>query len=160
MRIDAPRVQGVSGFIGGRGEQYDFPSFKCELSNKHASIFAVSADGANLVSSKRFYIVAVGPAKMSGQRYDAARSKLENAGEGEVLTQVLNGKITFKKAGGNKLQVFPLDVDGARGKAMELTVAKGALGELDLSKGRTLVYEVEAVKEAWYAPILKLLKIK
>jgi hypothetical protein len=159
MRIDAPRVQGVSGFIGGRGERYDFPAFKCELSNKHASIFAVSADGANLVSSKRFYIVAVGPAKMSGQRYDALRNKLENAGEGEVLTQVLNGKITFKKAGGNKLQVFPLDVDGARGKAMELTAARGALGELDLSKGRTLVYEAEAVNEGWYARILEFFKI-
>jgi len=160
MLIDAPRVQGVSGFIGGRGERYDFQAFRCGLSNKHASIFAVSADGANLVSSKRFYIVAVGPAKMSGQRYDAARSKLENAGAGEVLTQVLEGKITFKKAGGNKLQVFPLDVDGTRGKAMELTVVKGALGELDLSKGRTSVYEVEAVKEAWYVPILNFFKSK
>jgi len=160
MRIDAPRVQGVSGFIGGRVEGYDFPAFKCELSNKHASIFAVSADGANLVSSKRFYIVAVGPAKMSGQRYDATRSKLENAGEGEVLTQVLNGKITFKKAGGNKLQVFPLDVDGARGKPMELTIVKGALGELDLSKGRTLVYEVVAARDGWFAPILELFKRK
>jgi hypothetical protein len=160
MRIDAPRVQGVSGFIGGRGERYDFASFKCELSNRHASIFAVSADGANLVSSKRFYIVATGPAKMNGQRYDAMRNKLENAGDGEVLTQVLDGKITFKKAGGNKLQVFPLDVDGARGKAMELTAAKGALGELDLSKGRTLVYEAEAVNEGWYARILEFFKKK
>jgi hypothetical protein len=114
----------------------------------------------SLVLSRRFYIVAVGPAKMSGQRYDAARNKLENTGAGEVLTQVLNGKITFKKAGGNKLQVFPLDVDGARGKAMELTAANSGLGELDLSKGRTLVYEVVAVKEAWYTPILELFKRK
>jgi len=160
MRIDAPRVQGVSGFIGGRGERYDFPSFRCELSNKHASIFVVSADGANLVASKRFYIVAVGPAKMSGQRYDDSRGKLKDAGSGEVLTQVLNGKITFKKVGGNKLQIFPLNIDGTRGKAMEVNKAKGAIGELDLSKGRTLVYEVEAVREGWYVPILNLFGIK
>jgi len=160
MRIDAPRVQGVSGFVGGRGDKYDFAAFRCELSNKHAAIFAVSADGANLTSSKRFYIVAVGPAKMSGQRYNATRGKLENAGEGEVLTQVLEGKITFKKVGGNKLQVFPLDVDGARGKATELKAVKGALGELDLSKGRTMVYEVEVSSEGWFEPILRLFKIK
>jgi len=160
MRIDAPRVQGVSGFVGGRGDKYDFAAFRCELSNKHASVFAVSADGANLVSSKHFYIVAVGPAKMSGQRYNATRGKLENAGDGDVLTQVLNGKITFKKAGGNKLQVFPLDVDGARGKAMEVKAVKGALGELDLSKGRTLVYEVEAVREGWFAGFLGIFKKK
>jgi hypothetical protein len=160
MRIDAPRVQGVSGFIGGRGERHDFPSFRCELSNRHASIFAVSADGANLVSSKRFYIVAVGPSKMSGQRYNAARNILENAGEGDVLTQVLNGKIAFKKAGGNRLQVFPLEVDGARGKAMELNAAKGALGELDLSKGRTQVYEVVASKVGWAAGILEFFRGK
>jgi len=160
MRIDAPRVQGVSGFIGGRGDKYDFASFRCELSNKHASVFAVSADGANLVSSKRFYIVAVGPAKMSGQRYNATRGRLENAGEGDVLTQVLNGKITFKKVGGNKLQVFPLDVDGARGKAMEVKAVKGALGELDLSKGRTLVYEVEAARDGWFSGFFDLFKKK
>jgi hypothetical protein len=92
---------------------------------------------------------------MSGQRYNATRGKLENAGEGEVLTQVLNGKITFKKVGGNRLQIFPLDVDGTRGKAMELKAAKGALGELDLSKGRTLVYEAVAVKVGWIERVLE-----
>jgi len=160
MRIDAPRVQGVSGFIGGRGDRYDFAAFRCELSNKHASIFIVSADGANLVSSKRFYIVAVGPAKMSGQRYNSTRGRLENAGEGEVLAQVLDGKITFKKAGGNKIQVFPLDVDGTRGKPMEVKAVKGALGELDLSKGRTLVYEVEAARDGLFSGFLDFFKKK
>ncbi|MDR0331722.1 MAG: carbohydrate binding domain-containing protein [Chitinispirillales bacterium] len=139
MRIDAPRVQGASGFIGGA--LFDFPMFKCEVSNAHASIFIVSADGLDLISSKRFYIVATGPAKMKGQAYDPTRTQLENAGAGEVLTQAVNGKLTVKKAGGKKMQIFPLDIDGKRGKALSTKKSKGTLGILDLSRGRTLVYE-------------------
>jgi hypothetical protein len=160
MRIDAPRVAGVSGFIGGNGERHDFPSFRCELSNKQASIFAVSADGANLVSSKRFYIVAMGLSKMRGQGYGGLLDETESADGGEALTEVLNGKITFKKTGGNKLQVFPLEADGARGKAIEVKSAKGALGELDLSSGRTPVYEVEAVKQGWVERVMEFFRGK
>jgi len=140
MRIETPRLQGAAGFIGGT--KFDFPLFSCELSNKHASVFAVSADGIDLQSSKRFYIVATGPAKMKNQQYDPARNLLENIGDGEVLVQVINGKITFKKAGGKKLQIYPLDPTGKKGKALSLKKTKGTLGTFDFSKGRTLVYEV------------------
>jgi hypothetical protein len=140
MTVDAPRVQGMSGFIGGKS--FDFPAFSAQVSNRHASIFAVSADGADLTSSKRFYLIATGPAKMQGQVYDPARNLLENAGEGDVLVQVINGRITFKRAGGRRIQVFPLDPEGRRGRAMKLRRTKGTLGTLELDRGRTLVYEV------------------
>jgi len=140
MRIETPRVQGAAGFISG--EKFDFPLFTCEISNKHASVFAVSADGADLAASKRFYLVAASPAKMKNQLYDPARNMLENIGDSEVLVQVINGKITFKKTIGKKLQIYPLDPTGKRGKALSLKKAKGTLGTFDFSKGRTLVYEV------------------
>jgi hypothetical protein len=140
LRIETPRLQGAAGFIGG--VKFDFPMFSCELANRHASIFVVSADDLDLTASKRFYLLATGPAKMKNQIYDPARNLLENAGDGEVLVQVINGKITFKKAGGKKLQIFPLDIDGKRGKALPIKKTKGALGTFNLNKGRTLVYEV------------------
>jgi hypothetical protein len=139
MAVNAPRVQGAAGFVGGR--KFDFSTFSYEISNKHASIFIVSADGNDLAASKRFYIIATGPAKMDGQVYDPARNQLENAGDGNVLVQVINGKITFNKIGGKKLQVFPLDTDGKRGKAMKIKKSKGTAGVMELGKGRTLVYE-------------------
>ncbi|MDR3002082.1 MAG: carbohydrate binding domain-containing protein [Fibromonadaceae bacterium] len=133
MRIETARIQGTSGFIGG--VPFDFPLFSGEISNRHASIYAVSADGADLVSSKRFYLIVTGPAKMKGQVYDPTRTQLENIGADEVLVQVVNGTINFK--GGKDVQVFPLEANGTRGAAVELTE-----GAFDLGKERALVYEV------------------
>ncbi|MDR2577390.1 MAG: hypothetical protein LBC70_01070, partial [Chitinispirillales bacterium] len=110
--------------------------------NRHASVYAVSADGADLASSKRFYLIAVGPAKMSGQVYDPARNQLENIGEGDVLMQVMNGRVTFNRMGGKRLRVFPLEPDGTRGRAVKLRKVRGTQGVLELSRGRTPVYEV------------------
>ena len=141
MRIETARIQGKSGFIGG--VPLDFPLFSGEISNRHASIYAVSADGADLTSSKRFYLVVNGPAKMKGQVYDpTTRTYLENTGEDEVLVQVVNGQITFKNIGGKRVRVFPLEINGKRGKPVKLNKVKGTAGALDLGKGRTLVYEV------------------
>ncbi|MDR2581076.1 MAG: hypothetical protein LBC85_08805, partial [Fibromonadaceae bacterium] len=140
MRIETDRIQGTSGFIGG--VPFDFPLFSGEISNRHASIYAVSADGADLTSSKQFYLIVTGPAKMKGQVYNPTRTQLENLGADEVLTQVINGTLTFKKVGGKKAQIFPLEINGKRGEAIELKKVDGSIGVLDLSAGRTLVYEV------------------
>jgi len=140
MRIETARIQGKSGFIGGI--PFEFPMFSGEISNRHASIYAVSADGADLTGSKRFYLVVTGPARMKGQVYNPTRTALENIGEGGVEVQVVNGQITFNNTGGKRVQVFPLEINGKRGKAMKLKRVKGTAGALDLSKGRTLVYEV------------------
>ncbi|MDR0307259.1 MAG: carbohydrate binding domain-containing protein [Chitinispirillales bacterium] len=140
MRIETEHVQGASGFIGGAS--LEFPLFNAEISNRHASVYAVSADGKELTSSKRFYLVVTGPAKMKGQVYAPPRTQLENEGEGEVLVQVVNGRVTFKNIGGKKVQIFPLEINGKRGKAMSIKKVKGTRGALELSKGRTLVYEV------------------
>jgi len=140
MRIETARIQGKSGFIGG--VPFEFPLFSGEISNRHASIYAVSADGADLTKSKRFYLVVTGPAKMDGQVYDPTRTQLESLGADNVLVQVVNGSVKFKNIGGKRVQVFPLEINGKRGKQMKLKKVKGTAGALDLSKGRTLVYEV------------------
>jgi len=138
--IDAPKIQGATGFIGGTA--YDFPLFSCQVSNTHASVFAVSADGNDLVSSQRFYLVVTGPAKMKDQSYEPTRNILKNIGEGQVLTQVIDGTITFKKVGGKKIQVYPLAINGSKGKPLPIKKAKGTSGIFNLNQGRTLVYEV------------------
>jgi len=140
MRIETPRIQGTSGFIGG--VPFQFPLFSGEISNRHASVYAVSADGKDLTDSKRFYLVVTGPAKMKGQIYNPTRTQLEELGDGEVLVQVVNGRIVFNNIGGRRVQVFPLEINGRRGKQMKLSKVRGTAGALDLSRGRTLVYEV------------------
>ncbi|MDG5816977.1 carbohydrate binding domain-containing protein [Chitinispirillales bacterium ANBcel5] len=140
LKIDAPRVQGVSGFISDIN--FDFPLFSSEIENKHASIFAVSADGEDLTESKHFYLVVTGPAKMSGQVYDPTRNLLKDPGEGEVLVQVIEGNVTFNEVADGRVTVYPLALDGSRGRRMRLRRSRGTAGVLRLNRGRTLVYEV------------------
>lgn len=138
LQINSPRIQGVTGFIGNR--KFDFPFFACSLSNTHASIYMVSADGKDLVKSKRIYLVATGPVKMSSQKYNPARSALDNIGKLPALAQVLKGTISFKKANSaSGITVIPLSMSGKKGKPLSVS---GKNKELDLSKGKTQVYEV------------------
>jgi hypothetical protein len=134
LQINSPRVQGVTGFIGNR--KFDFPFFACSLSNAHASIYLVSADGKALEKSKRMYLVAAGPVKMSSQKYNPARTALANIGELPALAQVLKGNVTFKTA--SSLKVVPLSLSGKKGKALALS-GSGVGRVLDLSKGKTQV---------------------
>ncbi len=138
--VNAPRVQGAAGFIGA--VPLDFPLFSCTVSNRHASVFAVSADTSALTSTKHFYLVVTGPAKMKGQQYDATRNLLVNPGEGEMLVQKVEGTLTFKKTGGKKMEIYPLALDGKKGKALKLKKVKGAAGEMSFKDSKTLVYEV------------------
>lgn len=140
LQINSPRVQGVTGFIGNR--KFDFPFFACSLSNAHASIYLVSADGKDLMKSKRMYLVATGPVKMSSQKYNPARTALEDAGKLPALAQVLKGSITFKTKSASGITVTPLSMSGKKGEVLAVSEV-GGNRVLDLSKGKTQVYEVK-----------------
>lgn len=139
LQINTPRVQGVTGFISNR--KFDFPFFSCSLSNTNASIYLVSADGKDLGKSKRMYLVAAGPVKMSSQKYNSSRTALSDVGKLPALAQVLNGKVTIKNKSASGLKVVPLSLSGKKGAALALSNS-GEGSVLDLSKGRTQVYEV------------------
>ncbi|HEX2957636.1 MAG TPA: hypothetical protein VHO70_12450, partial [Chitinispirillaceae bacterium] len=139
LQINSPRIQGVTGFIGKH--KFDFPFFACSLSNTHASVYAVSADGKSLKDSKRFFLVAVGPVKMSSQKYNSSRSVLTDVGKLPVLAQVLNGTITFKNKSASGMTVVPLSLSGKKGDPLAVSES-GGNRVLDLSKGKTQVYEV------------------
>jgi len=135
--INAPRVQGAVGFVGGK--KFSLPSMEIAVSNTNASIVAVSRDGRALPVSKHFYLVAMGPSKMTGQVFDETRTALEDGGRLPVLIQAVAGTITFKQSG--KLKVFPLSTDGRRGTPLNVTV-KGGKTVLDLTTATTPVFEV------------------
>lgn len=139
LKIMTPKIQGVTGFIKNR--KFDFPFLACSLSNTHASVYAVSADGKELLKSKRFYIVAASPVKMSSQKYNSSRTALNDIGKLPVLAQVLEGTLTFKNMGNSELSVVPLSINGRKGEPIPLSKI-GNAKILDLRVGRTQVYEV------------------
>lgn len=140
LQINAPKVQGTVGFIGGK--TFEFPLFQLAVKNSHAAIFAVSRDNKPLVKSKRFYLIASGPSKMTEQKFNVSRTALRELGRLPVLLQVINGTIVFKNsAAKSKMKIIPLTPAGQSGEPVPYTDSeKGAV--FDLAKGRTLVYEV------------------
>jgi hypothetical protein len=138
VTLNAGRVQGAFGFIGGR--HFDFPALSFSILNKHAGVLAVSADGLVLTKAKKYYLVVTGPAKMTGQQYNASRTGLTNAGRLPVLAQVVKGKILLKSKK-NKVTLTPLSVTGARRKSLKLKNHKAGQS-FNTGHGRTLVYLV------------------
>lgn len=143
LQINTARLQGVTGFIKDR--KFDFAFFSCSLSNTHASVYAVSADGKDLTKCKKFYLVAVGPVKMSSQQYNDSRTSLTDLGKLPVLAQVLNGKLTFKNMAKSTLSIVPLSLSGKKGNPIPASNI-GQDKVFDLSKGKTQVYEVTVNK--------------
>lgn len=140
MEINAPKVQGVVGFI--KNKKYDFPLFEIMVQNTHATVMAVSKDDKPLTESKHFYLVAVASSKMTGQEFKPSRTALKTLGSLPVLQQVVNGSVVFKnRKKRNKIKVIPLSPTGKAGKALSMKKIENGMA-IDLSKEKTFVYEV------------------
>lgn len=139
LRVNAPRVQGAVGFVGGR--DWSFPRIAFHLENEHASVLAVSADGADLADSKLFYVAAVGPVKGTGLEFVRSRNGIARVGGLPLLAQVLEGNLAVRGLDTSEAVLFTaLAPDGSRG---EPVVSRD--GRFDLSQGRALVYEARIV---------------
>jgi hypothetical protein len=137
MEINTPKIQGIVG--GLNSQEFDLPMLRIKVSNSWASVIIVSKDNLPLSESKNFYLVVVGPTKMSGQTYNDSRSGLVNIGELPVLAQVINGEVTLKTK--SAVTILPLSVEGVKGKALPVEIKNDGT-VLNLSQGRTFVYEV------------------
>ncbi|MFN3405461.1 MAG: carbohydrate binding domain-containing protein [Cytophagaceae bacterium] len=138
MTINAPNVQGVTGAIKDR--QFDFPVFSVKVKNSWASVILISKDGKPLSESKNFYLVAVTPSKMTGQKFNESRSALLDIGKLPILAQVMEGELVFNSSG--SVKVIPLSPNGEPGKALTAMNRNNKL-VIDLSKGRSYVYEIK-----------------
>ncbi|MFL5729264.1 MAG: carbohydrate binding domain-containing protein [Cytophagaceae bacterium] len=137
MEINSPKVQGITGALNSK--EFDLPIMKVKVNNSWASVIAVSKDNLPLSESKNFYLVVVGPTKMSGQIYNDSRSALVDIGTLPIMAQVINGEVSLKTKG--TVSILPLSVDGIKGKALPVE-QKNNLQVFNLTQGRTFVYEV------------------
>jgi len=140
LRIDAPRVQGAAGALGGK--EFSFGRIAFQVVNPEAAIVLVSADGKPLATSKRFYLVATGPSKMKGAELTRSRTGIKALGDLPVLTQVLEGNATLKGIDASKMVVRPMGTDGVAGSALTMTVTKAG-ATIDLSKTGSPVLEID-----------------
>jgi hypothetical protein len=93
--INAPKIQGVSGFLASAGKSFALADLTITSDNEYATIAAVSLDGADLKSSKRVLVQAGTIAKLTG--FATRKETIEAEGkkiEGEVI--VNNGTPPFR----------------------------------------------------------------
>jgi hypothetical protein len=137
LQINSPKAQGVTGALNN--QEFDLPVFKIKVNNSWASVIAVSKDNLPLSESKNFYLVVVGPTKMSGQKYNDSRTALVDIGQLPIMAQIVNGEITFKTK--SSVSIFPLSVEGVKGKSLPVQIKNDGTS-FNLSQGRTFVFEV------------------
>ena len=87
--IDAPKVQGVCGFLREAGGDFKLGSTQWETTNGYAALAAVSLDGKDLATSSRILVQVGTTTRLSGFAVRDARVKAEGidlAGEELVST--------------------------------------------------------------------------
>jgi intracellular sulfur oxidation DsrE/DsrF family protein len=102
-----------------------------------------SADGKELTESRRIYLVATGPARMQGQKYNNNRTQLAAIGQGKVEMQVLEGSVILKGLTAAKIQAIQKKANGLPGTMLKVQDVPGGVGcIIDLSQLRSPVVEI------------------
>lgn len=136
--INTANIQGATGRLDKI--TVSLPFMDIDVNNPWISVFAVSKDGETLENSTHFYLTVITPAKMSGEAYQEDRKALENIGELPILAQMAEGTVTLRK-NARKLVIIPKTPNGLSMKKMKAKKQDGRF-VIDLSKGRSYVYEV------------------
>jgi hypothetical protein len=139
MEINADKIQGAVGALKDLSVDLPFISFKVE--NSWASIFLISKENKPLLESKKFYLVAVTPVKMTDQRYNANRNRLEDPGMLPMRAQQIEGEFVLKSKV-TKIKITSLKADGTKGEKINFVVKPDGVS-IKLNEGKTFVYEIE-----------------
>jgi len=138
LKVNADRVQGFTGFLGDT-TTLETQWLKVALKNSHASVLAVSADGKSLKKSDRIFLVAAGPSKGTGRKYNASRNALTMQGRLPILTQKLEGFVELKSNKSYKIKW--LAADGSIIKESTLKPKKGVV-RIPVEQGISPVMEL------------------
>lgn len=139
MEINADKIQGAVGALKDLSVDMPFISFK--INNSWASVFLISKENKPLVESNKFYLVAVTPVKMTGQKYDANRNGLTEPGQLPLQAQRMEGELVLKIKV-QKIKIASLKADGTKGENINFVVKPDGVS-IKLNEGKTFVYEIE-----------------
>lgn len=142
LTVNTPLTQGALGFY--TPDTVNFPALQVVgLKNPHASVMLASADGKELTESNKLYLVALGPARMQGQKYNNNRTQLVDIGKGKVEMQVVEGKVVLRNVKPAQLQATTKKANGQAGAKLKVTATSDGLGSvLDLAQLRSPVVEI------------------
>jgi hypothetical protein len=127
LAIITPRTQGFVGTqqSGDSIKTFSTKFMQANVKNTKASVLFTSADGKMLKNSERIYLVAAGPSKMSGVRYNKSRTALTLLGDLPILTQALQGDLSIQAEG--QWRITWLASDGSAVQSETLSAKEGSL---------------------------------
>ncbi len=134
--VNAPRYQGVTGFLERAGGRFALDDVTIESENEYATIVAVSLDGKDLAESDEVLIQVGTVARLTGWQSEEATFQSgdqELQGErivntGEPPWQIENTRATVTVRNGRLTRALLLDVDGYRARGVEVRLTGESIG--------------------------------
>jgi len=93
VTIDAPRAQGLIGFVRANGKAVS--NLSAEVENEFCSIQLVSLDASPISKASKLLLIAGGRVENSGQQWNTAGTDVTNWGESPTLIEQVRGTITL-----------------------------------------------------------------
>ena len=131
--MDAPRAQGVTGFLREAGGEFDLVDVTIESANDYATVQVVSLDDESLADSERVLVQVVTVNRLTGYRTEPATFTMgqgngayEVAGErilriGEAPLRLANAAVTVTVHNRNLTEATLLDVNGYPVRTLPVT---------------------------------------
>ncbi len=144
FKVNTPRSQVISGYVGGKAEATD--NMSLDISSEFAAIMLTSIDGDKAISNAdRILFTAAGNARNHGYLLtndggavkigssnmvitlkDNGTKEYSLSGDNVIMIEQIVGTVTLKGLSGNNYKVYPLTPTGER--MAELNVTKTADG--------------------------------
>ena len=129
--VNAPRYQGVAGFLKAGGGRFDLGDVSITSTNEYAAVSVVPMDGEPLATSRRVLVQVGTVARPTGWRVEPAGDR--SAGGSRIVAtggppmRVANTEVSLTVADPNLTQAVLLDAAGYEAKGVDVSVAGGKL---------------------------------
>ncbi len=125
--VDAPRYQGVAGFLKAGGGTYDLGDVSITSTNEYAAVSVVPMDGEPLATSREVLVQVGTVARPTGWRVEAAKGGSKIVATGGPPLRVANTEVTLTIADPNLTKAVLLDASGCAVRDVPVSAAGGKL---------------------------------
>ncbi|PKL90811.1 MAG: hypothetical protein CVV21_11045 [Candidatus Goldiibacteriota bacterium HGW-Goldbacteria-1] len=112
FRINAPKIQGATGFL--KGVKLKFKNFNLKCLTNYASVYLYSLDGKNINESGKIILHTSGISDNSSVKYSPAGNSVIYGGSSPIIIEPVLTEITFNPGKYRTMKIFRVDSNGYR----------------------------------------------
>jgi len=110
FRINAPKIQGATGFL--KGQKLKFKNFNLKCLTNYASVYLYSLDGKNISEADKIVLHASGISENSSVKYGPAGNSVVYGGSSPIIIEPVLTEITFNPGKYRTMKIFKVDTNG------------------------------------------------